>query len=988
MSEGKQSRQALGKQKISTAVRSALESLEARTLLSGSTFTIATLSDTQYTVESFPNTFKAQTAWIAAHGVGGTAADSFPDNIAFFAHQGDMLRRGYSDFQAANADAALKNLDGKVPYTVSIGNHDYDNQFDDLDQHVSSANFTKWFGDDRYAAIPNSGFGGASQDQRNRFHTFTAGGREFLVLSIEWEASDASIAWAQTVINAHRQDPVILTTHEYLNGSGRTTSTLEPVAGFNSGEGIYQKLVKPNAQVFMVLSGHTGAIRTQTSLNNAGSSVYEIVADFEGRSNGGDGWMQLLQFDLAANTITGTNYTPTLNSTEAGPTFSNVNFNQRFAFYAAGAPIANDDTLDLAPGVTSTFDVRGNDVDADGTAGAEAISFSSLPAGVTYDSTTGQFSYAPDAAFRGNVSFTYTLTDPQSHLSNSATATLRVNAAPVANADGVSTPESKPVTINALANDFDDNAADVSTLKAILKTLPAHGAVVVNANGTFTYTPDPDPTHQFSADSFTYVASDGKASSAPVTVSINVRAAAPVYTYPTSETTNAGTRTGSLANLSTSDGNVESIKEVISSGTDVDQRWKFLNVPGGTDATVAINAWRSFSNPGTGDEYHLQYSTDNVTWSDLTILGQRGSKDVTRTIFEANQPYQLWSLPATINGTVYIRATDVNTSGTDVADTLTVDELFIRTGVAFPQISISATDGAETTADNRPVTFTVSRTGTGASIRNSLTVSYLLSGTATGGDPAAPGTDYAAPTMSTVTIAPGQNSATFSITPINDGLTEGPETIIATLVPDNAYDPGTTSSATGTIADFYLDSTPPSQPVIVSVSSTSTTVSLNWSASSDDVGVASYEILRNGVSIASVGGTTTSFTQTGLPSNTSFNYIIRARDDAGNVSTDSTSAAITTRLAAPTLTGSKKTTTVRNKKTTTVTLNWNPIPGASSGFYVYSSLNGGAWTRTFVAAGSTTYTTGALATGNWSFKVTASNANGESDYSNLYSVLV
>jgi hypothetical protein len=969
------------KRAVSTAIRISIESLEVRTLLSSSTFTIATISDTQYTVESFPDTFKAQTAWIAAHGVGGTAADSFPDNIAFFAHQGDMLRRGYSDFQAANADAALKNLDGKVPYTVSIGNHDYDNQFDDLDQHVSSANFTKWFGDDRYAAIPNSGFGGASQDQRNRFSTFTAGGREFLVLSIEWEASDASIAWAQSVINSHRQDPIILTTHEYLNGSGRTTTPLEPNPGFNAGEGIYQKLVKPNPQIFMVLSGHTGAIRTQTSLNSGGSSVYEIVADFEGRNNGGDGWMQLLQFDLAANTITGTNYSPTLGSSEAGPTFGNVNFNQRFAFYAAGAPIANDDTIDLAPGATSTFDVRANDVDADGAVTGESISFSTLPAGVTYDSSSGQFTYAPDASFRGNVSFTYTLTDSQSHLSNTATATLRVNAAPVARDDAVSTPESKPVTINALANDSDDNAADVSALRAILKTLPAHGAVVVNADGTFTYTPDPDPTHQFTSDSFTYVASDGKASSAPVTVSVNLRPATPVYTYPTSETTTVGSRSGSIANLTASDGNVESINEVMVSGNDVDQRWKFTNVPAGTDATVAINAWRTFSNPGTGDEYLLQYSTDNVTWKDLTLLAQRGSNHVARTRFEANQPYQLWALPASTSGTVYIRATDTTTSGTDVVDTLTVDELFIRTGVAFPQVSISATDGAETTTDNRPVTFTVSRTGTGASIRNPLTVAYALSGTAT------PDADYTTPTTTTVTIPAGQNSITFSLTPINDGVIEDPETIVASLVPDNAYDFGTAPSATGTIADFYLDGTPPSQPVVTSITSTSKTVSLSWSPSSDDVGVTSYEILRNGVSIATVGGSTTSFSDTGLASNTSFSYVIRARDDAGNVSADSTPAAITTRLAAPTISGSKTTNTAKGKKTTTVTLNWSPISGAT-GFYVYASLSGGAWTKTFLAAGATSYTSGALASGNWSFKITANNANGESDFSNTYSVLV
>jgi hypothetical protein len=883
------SRRARIGQSLSKALRPAVESLENRTLLSGSSFTLATLSDTQYSVESFPNTFKAQTAWLAAHAPGGAASDAFPNDVAFFAHQGDMLRRGYSDAQAAVADAALKNLDGVVPYTVSIGNHDYDNQFDDLDQHVSSANFTRWFGNDRYGAIPNSGFGGASLDQRNRFHTFTAAGQEFLVLSIEWEASDASLAWAQSVINAHRQDPVILTTHEYLNGSGRTTSTLEPNAGFNSGEGIYQKLVKPNPQVFMVLSGHTGAIRSQTSLNNAGSSVYEIVADFEGRPNAGDGWMQLLHFDLAANTITGTNVSATLGSSEAGPSF-NVNFAQRFAFYGAGAPIANDDTLTLAPGGSLTFDPRANDVDADDNVAAEAISFSSLPAGVSYDSSTGLFTYAPDASFRGDVSFTYTLTDSASHVSNTATTTLRVNAAPVAGDDSVSTPESKAVTINVLANDTDDNTADLAALKAIPTALPAHGALVVNSDGTFTYTPDPDPTHQFSADSFTYVTSDGKTTSALATVSVSLRPAEPVYTYPSSETTSAGARSGSYANLTASDNNVESIREVISSGADVDQRWKFTNVPAGADQTLAINAWRSFSNPGTGDEYHLQYSTNGSTWSDLTLLAQRGSKDVTRTHFDADQPYQLWALPASLSGTVYIRATDVNPGGTETIDTLTVDELFIRTGVAFPQVSISATDGAETTGDSRPVTFTVTRTGSGASLHNPLTVSYTLDGTA------APGDDYAAPTPTAVTIPAGQNSVTFSITPINDGLTESSETIVATLSADDAYDLAAVSSATATVSD--LDST---------------------------------------------------------------------------------------RLPAPTLTGTTNTTKVRGKKSTTVTLNWSAIPGAT-GYYVYTSYKGGAWTKTLLTG--TSYSTGALASGGWSFQVTAYNANGESDFSNLYSTTV
>src|SRR2546429_388860 len=105
-----------------------LEPLENRTLLS-TDFTLVAMSDTQYTVESFPATFSAQTQWAADH-----AADP-AYNVAFLAHQGDMLRRGFSNSQAAKADAALNILNGIVPYTVDIGNHDFDNQFDDLDHH-------------------------------------------------------------------------------------------------------------------------------------------------------------------------------------------------------------------------------------------------------------------------------------------------------------------------------------------------------------------------------------------------------------------------------------------------------------------------------------------------------------------------------------------------------------------------------------------------------------------------------------------------------------------------------------------------------------------------------------------------------------------------------------------------------------------------------------------------------------------------------------
>src|SRR5205085_11015614 len=99
----------------------------------------------------------------------------------------------------------------------------------------------------------------------------------------------------------------------------------------------------------------------------------------------------------------------------------------------------------------------------------------------------------------------------------------------------------------------------------------------------------------------------------------------------------------------------------------LDHRWQF-NVTGGSEVTVAINARRSW---GT-DEYHLQYSTNGSTWSDLTQLAPASSLNVTRILYDADEPYQMWTIPAATKGTVWIRATDAK-SNSDICS-LTVDE--------------------------------------------------------------------------------------------------------------------------------------------------------------------------------------------------------------------------------------------------------------------------------------------------------------------------
>ena len=89
------------------------------------------------------------------------------------------------------------------------------------------------------------------------------------------------------------------------------------------------------------------------------------------------------------------------------------------------------------------------------------------------------------------------------------------------------------------------------------------------------------------------------------------------------------------------------------------------------------------------------------------------------------------------------------------------------------------------------------------------------------------------------------------------------------------------------------DTTPPSTPSgLTSTGRTATSVFLAWNASSDAGGIAGYDVYRDGVKIGSP--TSTSYTDGGLTAGTPYNYTVKARDTAGNVSAASASLPVTT----------------------------------------------------------------------------------------------
>ncbi|WP_208629686.1 DUF7594 domain-containing protein [Paenibacillus ferrarius] len=96
-------------------------------------------------------------------------------------------------------------------------------------------------------------------------------------------------------------------------------------------------------------------------------------------------------------------------------------------------------------------------------------------------------------------------------------------------------------------------------------------------------------------------------------------------------------------------------------------------------------------------------------------------------------------------------------------------------------------------------------------------------------------------------------------------------------------------SGGGTTGDTQAPTVPTG---LTGTAASSSQINLNWSASSDNVGVTGYDVYRNGVFLKSVSGTSTS--DTGLTASTAYSYYLKAKDAAGNVSAQSSSINVTT----------------------------------------------------------------------------------------------
>lgn len=166
-----------------------------------------------------------------------------------------------------------------------------------------------------------------------------------------------------------------------------------------------------------------------------------------------------------------------------------------------------------------TFTASATDVDAGTT-----LSYSLVgePSGASINSSTGEFSWTPTEAQGGYGPYTFDVVVSNGNGgtdSQTITVTVNeVNEVPTVNPLSVITDEDTPVSDTVTGSDVDD---PVQTLTYAVATAPANGTLTSfdASTGAFTYE---SALNYYGADSFTFTANDGVATSAPATVSITV----------------------------------------------------------------------------------------------------------------------------------------------------------------------------------------------------------------------------------------------------------------------------------------------------------------------------------------------------------------------------------------------------------------------------------------------------------------------------------
>jgi len=304
--------------------------------------TFVVLPDTQNYSQHHPEIYEAQTRWIVEQ--------QEKRNIAAVLHLGDITNtNALKEWEVARQSMNL--LDGKIPYFMAVGNHDYGPGGRSTTRETP---FNEYFPISKMSKT--STFGGSYDKEPERsdntYHLLEAAGRKWLIISLEFGPRHDVVRWANEVVAKYPDRSVILITHAFIFSDGTRydwkkkgkDQTWNPHAygvakldgGVNDGEELWEKLVSKYPNFVMTINGHVlndglGYLVTDGA---AKQPVHQMLVNYQMLKNGGDGWLRLLEIQEDGKTVKVYDYSPTLGST-------NTSADNQFEFQLA-APITDN----------------------------------------------------------------------------------------------------------------------------------------------------------------------------------------------------------------------------------------------------------------------------------------------------------------------------------------------------------------------------------------------------------------------------------------------------------------------------------------------------------------------------------------------------------------------------------------------------------------------------------------------------------------------
>ncbi|MBR5438103.1 MAG: metallophosphoesterase, partial [Clostridia bacterium] len=294
-------------------------------------YSFAVIGDTQTMCEKDPDAMERIYDWLLDN--------KESKKISYVIGLGDITDDS-TDGEWETASRVIGKLNGKIPYVLTRGNHD---DWDDFNRNLhngfyettvdgmmksgdisltdpSQPGLLKKVNADgsvtlvtREEDIPEGGT--VKGDLTNSYRYFSIQGTNYLIMTLDFAPSSATLNWAGSVIKAHPKHKVIIVTHAYMYRDGTTLdagdcyppSYYDGYTDAQNGDQMWAKCFSKYENVVMVLSGHDPwqhiVYRQDEGVN--GNTVTQMLIDAQYVDlTGSTGMVAMLYFSDGGETVT------------------------------------------------------------------------------------------------------------------------------------------------------------------------------------------------------------------------------------------------------------------------------------------------------------------------------------------------------------------------------------------------------------------------------------------------------------------------------------------------------------------------------------------------------------------------------------------------------------------------------------------------------------------------------------------------------------